>query len=421
MKRFHSPLCALLLFTTTVASAETLSLKECLIRAESANYALKVDAFDEEIATERVSQARSGYLPRLDLQAGYTMQNDAQAVKMGGLVAPTQERNFTSFNAAVTQTLYDFGRTSARLKKAALLQEASASTFRGKRSDVALQVVEAYFSILEAQKLLKAADDEVLQMQDHLRVAKNLFEQGVVTRNDVLQAEVRLAGSTQRKLSTANLVENRWLYLNYLTGRSQQLRADLEEPKTDEFDLPTDPAAEVTKRPELEALRKGVQAGEMEVKEAGTAFYPELFAKMGADYLENRYVVEQTIYTATVGLKINLFDGFASTAQRNQAIKKQRQEEELLRQTEAQLLLELNIALNDARVAMQRITVTEKAITQSDENLKINKDRYLEQVGTATEVLDAQTLHTQAKTEHYQAVYDYQVAVARVRKAMGRL
>jgi outer membrane protein TolC len=420
MKRSLPLLCVLFLCATT-ASAETLSLKDCLIRAESANYALKIDAFDEEIAVERVSQARSGYLPRLDLQTGYTVQNEAQAVKMAGIIAPTQDREFATFNAAVTQTLYDFGKTSSRLRKAVLLKEASASSFRGKRNDVALQVIETYFSILEAQKLLKASDEEVAQMQDHLMIAKNLFEQGVVTRNDVLQAEVRLAGSIQRKLSFANLVENRRLYLNYLTGRAQQARADLEEPSTDYFDLPADPTAETAKRPELEALRKAVQAGEMEVKEASTAFYPELYARMGADYLENSHVQEQTIYTATVGLKINLFDGFATTAQRNQAIKKQRQDEERLRQLEAQLLLELNIALNDARVAQQRITVTEKAIAQSDENLKINKDRYLEQVGTATDVLDAQTLHTQSKTEHFQAVYDYQVAIARVRKAMGTL
>ena len=51
--------------------------------------------------------------------------------------------------------------------------------------------------------------------------------------------------------------------------------------------------------------------------------------------------------------------------------------------------------------------MTETSIKQGEENLRINKDRYQEQVGTATDVIDAQTLLTQIKTEHYQALFDY--------------
>ena len=52
---------------------------------------------------------------------------------------------------------------------------------------------------------------------------------------------------------------------------------------------------------------------------------------------------------------------------------------------------------------------------------QINKDRYQEQVGTATEVIDAQTLLTQIRTENYQAIFDYQVALIRVKRARGEL
>ena len=66
----------------------------------------------------------------------------------------------------------------------------------------------SYFRILQGQELLQTTDDEVKQMTDHLRIAQNLFEQGVVTRNDLLQAEVRLASSRQRRLETANRLDN---------------------------------------------------------------------------------------------------------------------------------------------------------------------------------------------------------------------
>jgi outer membrane protein TolC len=97
------------------------------------------------------------------------------------------------------------------------------------------------------------------------------------------------------------------------------------------------------------------------------------------------------------------------------------QSRESLRQLEAQVRLEYDTALNDARVSAERIATVKKSIQQGDENLRINKDRYMEQVGTATNVVDAQTLLTQTKTEYYRALFDYQVAVARVKKALGEL
>jgi outer membrane protein len=110
-----------------------------------------------------------------------------------------------------------------------------------------------------------------------------------------------------------------------------------------------------------------------------------------------------------------------TTSRYRQAVKSRSQAEERLRQMEADFALEYRTAVNDAGVAKQRISVTETSITQGEEDLRINRDRYQEQVGTATDVIDAQTLLTQIRTEHYQAIFDYQVALARVKRARGEL
>ncbi len=102
-------------------------------------------------------------------------------------------------------------------------------------------------------------------------------------------------------------------------------------------------------------------------------------------------------------------------------MKNRSRNEDILRQLEAELMLEYQTAANDAGVASERIAVTEQAIRQGEENLRINKDRYQEQVGTATDVIDAQTLLTQTRTDYLRAVFDYQVAIARVKQALGQL
>ena len=92
-----------------------------------------------------------------------------------------------------------------------------------------------------------------------------------------------------------------------------------------------------------------------------------------------------------------------------------------LRQTKTRMQLEIDMANNDAIVARERINVAATAIRQGEENLRINRERYQERVGTATDVLDAQTLLTQIRTDHYRALFDYQVASARLQRALGEL
>lgn len=403
------------------AHAETLSLKDCLDRAAATSKGLKAASYEVAMAKEQVAIARSGKLPRVDVQAGYVAQQEAQAVKFGALVQETQDPRFPFLNLAVYQTLYDFGRTKAREGSAKLQRDAAQYLYSGSEQDLFLQVVRAYYGILVAERLVQAANDEVVQMTSHQKTAQALFDEGVVTRNDLLQAEVRVASSRQSLYSSLNDVENGWLFLNYLTGAPPEFRAGLQE----EAMAPALPALQgepdLSRRGEIAALRAQVGAAELAVQEAKSNYYPEFFAKLGVDYLDNSKVREQTIVAATLGLKVNLFDGHATTARVRQAVQARSRDEERLRDLEDRVKLELAMALNDLKVADSRIKVAEKAITQGVENLRITKDRYQEHVGTATEVIDAQTLLTKTRTDYYRSIFDFQLAAARVKRATGEL
>ncbi|MFZ0051836.1 MAG: TolC family protein, partial [Desulfobaccales bacterium] len=65
--------------------------------------------------------------------------------------------------------------------------------------------------------------------------------------------------------------------------------------------------------------------------------------------------------------------------------------------------------------------VTEKAMTQAEENMRLNEERYKEQVGTATDVIDAETLLTRTRVNYWSALYDHQMAKAELLWAMGAI
>ena len=413
----------LMLLLSAPAWSAPLTLQECLQKAKENNPGLKSSAWDTRLAQENIRLAKSANYPRIDAQGGYTMQLEPQAVKINGFTAETQDANYLTGGLTASYTIYDFGRRNARTQQAVAVADASAQTFEARRSDVALQVIETYFGILETAKLIRAAEDEVSQVEEHRRVAQVLFEEGVVTRNDVLQADVRLASARQKLLAMQNRRENLWLLLNFHTGNPAGFRADLDE------DAAMPPARKdgnndasfLSRRHEIQALRHTLEASEAEVKESRSNFYPELFTRLALDYVQNDKVTEQAIMSASIGIKVNLFDGFASTSAREKALKNRSRVQDTLLLAEQQTRLEADTAANDLAVSKVRILVAEAAIRQSEENLRINRERYRERVGTATEVLDAQTLVTQAKTDYYQAFYDNQTALARLKRAVGEL
>jgi outer membrane protein TolC len=406
------------LWMTGVAGAETLSLEGCLQLAREHNPDLVRAALRPRQAEAEIGKARSGYLPHLDLEGGYTVQQEAQAVSILGRTVPMQDANYAHAGLQAYQTLYDFGRTGGRLERARAGYEAAREDYLALGQDIFLRTVVAYYRLLEGQRLLQAADQEVVQMEEHLARARALYEQGVVTRNDVLQAEVQLASSRQLSLRRRNDVDNGWLELNYLTGREARPGDQLEEAGG----LMAEPVPKtVAERPDLGAARQRVVAATAAVRQSRAEFFPELFVRGGIDYLENSHYEEQAIYGATLGLKVNLFNGRATEAAHRKALAALAEERRALEALTRQAELEYRRASNDTKVAKERIAVTGEAILQGEENLRINQQRYQEHVGTATDVIDAQTLLTRARTEYFQALFEYGVALARLRKATGSL
>lgn len=409
-----------LLLVPLAAGAEELTLADCLALARAHNPSLQAAALVPQVAAEQVKEARSAYRPQVNLEAGYTWQQDPQGAVFGGNRVQTQDQNYSHLTLGVDQLLYDFGRSAGRLGAAQASARAAGFGYSGNEQDVFLQTVVAYYQVLTAEHLLQAADEELTQNKAHQQDSEAFFAEGVVTRNDVLQAQVRVAASRQLQLARQGELENAWLRLNYLTGRAADARGELQSAAG--YELSTLPAAQaVAGRPELETQRQQVVAAGEQVRQERGVFWPKLFAHLGADYVDNSYVTHKTIYSATLGLRVNLYDGAANRARlgaARQTLDLQRRRLQDLRQ---QAILDYRSASNDARVAKQRIEVAQTAITQAEENLRINQDRYREQVGTATEVLDAQTLLTQTRTDLARAQFDYQVAVARVRRAAGNL
>ncbi|GAB4296044.1 MAG: TolC family protein [Desulfuromonadia bacterium] len=397
--------------------AEGITLLSCLEDSRRNNPDLAVLRLDPEIQKGTLSIARSTILPRVDLQGGFTALARPQAVRFGGFTQETQEPRFPFASLTATQILYDFGKRDARIQREESLLSASDSRVEEVRQEIFSQVTEAFYAVARADSIRSVARDEVEMRKKHLYDVEELLAAGVVTRNDQLLAEVKLAESRQNLLAAETALENAWLRLNHLTGRPPSTRGEIE------LQLPSTapPEKSPTEHPAITLQKRTIEALERELTEAEAAHRPDLFARLSVDYVDNGKVREQTMYTATIGLAMNLFDGNASRSRVAVIRSTLEREKRRLASLNAAIDLARNVARNDLRLAEERLSVSQKTIEQSTEHLRIATERYRERIGTSTDVIDAQTLLSLSRSRHANDRFDREIARVRLLRAEGVL
>ncbi len=405
-------------------TSKTLSLGRCLSIAAENNKSVVIAKKAEDIAKRDIDIAYSGYLPRINAGLSHTFLNNEPEGKFGSLAVPQSQKSFNTFQVDIEQNIYDFGATSSRYNYAKTLMELSRVETQKVKNDVSLSVAVTYFDALRAQRFREVAEQEVKQMEGHLRVVQSLFKEGVITRNDLLQAEVRLSDARQRLLSAKDRQQVMRAYLNNLLNLPLNDKRPLSD-EPDNITIKDMIIDELTKeaienRPEVTALRKKIEAERLVIEKEKTRYMPRIYGSLGYEYNENRYMVHQDEWSALFGIKINLYSGGETKASVLKAEAQLSKTEEELKKLKDDIRLETvanYIRLNDA---YERIGVTKEAIRQAQENLRINEVRYKERVGIAVEVMDAQSILTTARTNYYNALYDYRTNEAQLLSSVGK-
>ncbi|MCL6620966.1 MAG: TolC family protein [Syntrophobacterales bacterium] len=408
-----------------------LTLREALRQAAQANPTLKIARLEELIADAEVVRARAGFLPQVKAQVGHTLYDNPVKIRIGAGAGPAgpagfrmTNRNFWSSQVVAEQTVFDFFATSSRYQAAVLGKSISRLDSAQVRDNLFLAVCQGYFRVLRAEKMVQVAQQEVTQLREHLKNARNLYEVGLTTYNDVLQAEVALADAEQRLITARSDVTTATSQLNKLLalpiGTPLKL-AEESELAVPVAELPQAARTALERRPDLKAAEGRIRQGEKAVTQAQAGFYPRVFVQAGQTWQQNDTWLHDNQWFAIVGLQWSLFSGFDTRAQVRQA--KERLEQLKLKRQDLsdQVKLEVQTAYLDVKDTAERIRVTQKAVSQGEENLRLNEERYKEQVGTATDVIDAQTLLTKARVNFYNARYDHQMAKATYLWAVGAI
>lgn len=406
-------------------SGQVLTLGDAFQKAWRENANLKLSRVQELIAEQDRIRARAGFLPTVKANTLHQIYDDPRKYVFPGTQPVTfMNRNYWESTVTAEQTLFDFGATPSRYRKAAIGKDVAKLDTQATRDEIFYLVAQTYFQVLRAEKFKIIAEQEVAQLKNHLKNAQDLYEFGVVTHNDVLQAEVSLADAQQRLIAAKNHISNTQASLNKLLGQPIHLLNSLKE--EDITDIPKVALEEATEtalqsRSDLKAAEGRRQQGEKGVTEARAGHFPRFYAMGGQYYQQSRHALHETQWFAILGLNWKIFSGFDTKAQVSQARERLKQLEIQKKDLAEQIKLEVQNAYLGLQETAERIAVTKGAIKQGEENLRLNEERYKEQVGTATDVIDAQTLLTRIRVNYNNAVYDHQVQKAQLLRAIGKI
>jgi outer membrane protein TolC len=376
-------------------------------------------------AKERKEGQFTEFLPKFSAGYSYTRRDGERRV--GSLVLSPQ--NIYEFSATVDQPIFKGFHLMTKYRVAGLELDISQFELEQTRQEIILQTKETYFGVLQAERLLRVAEDAVIRLSAHEKVARSFYEVGMTPKNDLLEAEVALANAKQELVVAENRLRVAYAQFNILLRRPIDTPVILEDLLTYKHVTQTwESAWEASKqnRTELKMADLQVAIAERNVQLARKDYTPDInlrgnYSKLGdnPNVQGGEGIIDPDSWHVMLSATWTFWEWGKTRHGVREKLSLLAQAKEKKEQAEDDIRLEVKKAYLKLRESEKNIFTVKKAIEQAQENLRMNEERYKAQVATSTDVLDARTLLSKTETNYYNALSDYNIAKAQLDRAMG--
>ncbi len=418
-------LVALLFFTAVpaVIFAEEYALDDLYRIALARSEILKVAEENLVISEIGKDKAFSFLLPRVTATGGITQYSEKKFNSAGSL---TQPEYGSSWGVQIDQSVSLSGRELTALGISKQFVTKSTYDVTAVREDYLLRfVASAYYNVLTARKVLEIADSNLERLSKYREAAEKRLRIGEVTKTALLRAEGELSGAKSDRLQAQNSLELAMAVLARNVGIKEEFT--IKEGAAAEGDVP---ALNVFQerafalRADLKSLEVQKQIAADQIKYAEGAFWPTVSATAayaGADQYPVAGSLVRDSFYAGIGLNFPIFEGGFRKADVSEAKARERQAALFYEDLKKGIGIEVQTAYLDL--------VTQKGILQFlDDQVAFARDNYQAVarqfdfgLSNSLDVLDANTLLVSAETKVVSAVYNYQLALLRMKKATGTL
>lgn len=424
-----SVLCSQSVFAATLE----LDLEETIQRALLTNPSVKIAESQRKEAKADYSAAKSARGISISLnhdsgRGGYADNRRYVITDNMGRQIPRYDKSIgNSHSNSITASLPLFtgGELQGQIGQAKANYRSMLSAEEQAYNEMKETATTGYFNMLNAGNMKALRQESVDRLQAHLDNVVAQYNVGIVARADVLRSEVELANAQQNYITASNQYDVAEATLNNIIGTplntTLKLKDSLQYVPYDN-DMAYCLAYSEQHRPELKQAEYGVDAAEAALVVARSGHMPKIYANAsdnwggnGSDWPGD----DDENWSVGVTASINVFDSGVTLSKIHAAQEALVQAKESQRQIKDNVELEVRTDYLNLREAEKRITTTQVAVASAEEDYHIAVVRYQAGVGTNIDVMDAQEALTQAKTNYYQALYNYNTSKAALNTSMG--
>lgn len=334
----------------------------------------------------------------------------------------------------IEQTLYDGGKLIAALRAAGATKKEAVAEYNTAVANALLDVRVAYYDVLLANQQVTVHEASVNLLQKELQDQQHRYKAGTVPKFNLLRAEVAVANERPALIQARNNLRIAKNNLSNLLGYNlpRNVWEDIPLHLTDTFDnapfqvnLPDAIQQALSQRSELIALREGEQLQKLNIVNARSGYQPTLSVFAGYGWNNSQFIdpddLGYTLHGWNAGAQVswNIFDGLLTHGKVVQAKALYKKSQNDLTDESRQIELQVRTAYSQFIEAKEVLDSQQKVQEEAEEALREANARAAAGTGTQLDVLDAETALTQARTTQIQALHDYDVARAKLRRAIG--
>lgn len=340
---------------------------------------------------------------------------------------PYQVKTGNSYllSAHLTQPLYTGGKISAANRMARTGVEMATLNEALTEDEICVSTDRAYWQLVEVNELVRTAEAYVKAIDEAHRIVSEAVTAGMRTHADRLRVEVE-RGKAQlaherslhgQRLAQMNLAQIMGLPLDTVLLPSES------------FPQPrpvADAAGQVDTRPEYGLLQKQVELKKANVSLVRSDFLPQLGLRVGYGYMRglrinDHLLIDQASPSVMVSLNVPIFSWGEGRAKVKAAQAQVQKAALQLQEMSEKMILEQQQAIDHYKEQCLEVEITNRTVMQTEALLKQTHDRYEAGLDTTAELLEAELIASQARSEHIAARSRLALAETLLQKAMGRL
>ena len=417
-----------LVFAQQIPQKKVLSIDECIKIALKNNYLVRSSYENHLAAGAEVVSARSRLLPNISTSAGWTRNDEERFIYTEG-INPYYSRDFYDYGLRLSQSIFNGGYNWANLSNARSRERGALADYELSQQAITLQVKQDCYALLKAKTLLEVQRDAVKRSEEQMNMAKARYDLGSASMSDYLKAKVQLGNDNLALITAENSLKLAQANLNNDLGIDLDppvdVAAELEYQKL-ELDVNQVIKQRLNVHPEIKKVDSKVSQAKSGVAMARSALLPSVSFSGSYSWSDAKTPDSWSGWKMNdswrigISVGLNVFDGFQNIANIQRGKAYLRSAEENYEQKKRDVELEIRQAYLAVKEAEQKIEVTEEALKAAEQDLKLTQEKYNLGAASMLELLDADISYKTAKNNEVNALYDYNLAVARFEKAIGK-